>query len=153
MAREEFGLRGDLNSDCGSVLPLTRALAGMKGVHFLRDPTRGGIATVTHEITEATGLGVRLRQENIPVSEPVRGVCEILGYDPLYLASEGRCVAVTAPEVAQDVLKLWQGVNEGRGAAIVGGVEKGHVDVRLETPIGGERILQELEDDPLPRIC
>jgi hydrogenase expression/formation protein HypE len=153
LAREDFGLHGDVISDCGSVLPLTSMLSGIDGVHFLRDPTRGGLATVAHEMARVTGFRVRLRQEDIPVNESVGAVCEILGYDPYYLACEGRCVAVVAADIADEVVKLWQGVDVGEGAAIIGVIEPGVSEVLLETPIGGERRLEELEDDPLPRIC
>lgn len=153
LAREEFGLNGNVLSDCASVLPLTRNLSGVTGVKFLRDPTRGGLATVGHEIAQATALNVMLDQQSIPVAEPVSSICEILGYDPLYLACEGRCVAVVAPEIADDVLTRWQALNEGKGARIIGEVQDGQGHVLLQTPMGGVRRLEELEDDPLPRIC
>ena len=153
LAREEFGLHGEVMSDCGSVLPLTSSLSGIQGVHFMRDPTRGGLATVTHEMARVTGHRIRIREEDIPVNDSVRSICEILGYDPLYLACEGRCVAVVSTDCVDRVLQVWQEIGEGEGAAIIGEVEAGHGDVLLETPIGGERRLEELEDDPLPRIC
>ena len=83
LAREQFGLRGDLRSDAASVLPLTKAALQFPGLRFMRDPTRGGIATVSHEIIQGTGLGVRLRESDMPVRDPVISVCEQLGYDPL----------------------------------------------------------------------
>ena len=153
LAREEFGLHGEVMSDCGSVLPLTSSLSGIEGVHFMRDPTRGGLATVAHEMARVTGYRMRIREEDIPVNDSVRSICEILGYDPLYLACEGRCVAVVSAECANNVLQIWREIDEGEGAAIIGEVESGYGDVLLETPIGGERRLEELEDDPLPRIC
>ena len=153
LAREEFGLRGDLQSDATSVLPLTRALLALPGLRFMRDPTRGGIAAVTHEIHQATGMGLRLQQSAIPVRDPVHSVCEMLGYDPFYLACEGRVVAVISPDDADDALKAWQALPHGQDAAIIGSIEKSASHVVLETELGGERILEELEDDPLPRIC
>ena len=154
LAREEFGLRGDLASDCASVLPLTLAVRDREGLRFLRDPTRGGLATVCHEIAAATGLTVRLDEAAIPLRDPVRGVCEMLGYDPLYLACEGRVVAVAAPGAAGEVLAAWRALPQGRAAAVIGTVTKrGGAPVVLETALGGERALEELEDDPLPRIC
>ena len=89
LAREEFGLRGDLRSDAASVLPLTQALAKVDGLRFMRDPTRGGLATVTHEIARATGLCLQLDEARIPINDSVQSVCELLGFDPLYLACEG----------------------------------------------------------------
>ena len=153
LAREEFGLRGDLASDAASVLPLTRSLHELPGVRFMRDPTRGGLATVAHELARASGLCVRLHGPSIPVRDPVRSVCDMLGFDPLYLACEGRVLAVVAPETAAPALAAWQALPSGRHAAVVGKLHSGRVQVVLETELGGERILQELEDDPLPRIC
>jgi len=153
LAREQFGLRGDLQSDAASVLPLTMALRDLPGLRFMRDPTRGGLATVGHEIARATGGSVRLSETAIPVRDPVVSVCEMLGYDPLYLACEGRVVAVVAEQDAQAALAAWQTLPEGEGAAIIGRIEAEGRPVVVETALGGRRILEELEDDPLPRIC
>nr|MCU0935587.1 AIR synthase-related protein [Gammaproteobacteria bacterium] len=153
LAREQFGLRGDLQSDAASVLPLTRALLGLDGLRFMRDPTRGGLATVLHEVCHATGLGVRVREPDVPVRDPVRSVCEMLGYDPYYLACEGRVVAVVAADEADAALAAWQALPEGREARRIGTVSGPRPRLVLETELGGERVLEELEDDPLPRIC
>jgi len=153
LAREQFGLRGDLHSDSASVLPLSRALLDVPGLRFMRDPTRGGLATVAHEVARATRTRVLLREAAIPVHDPVRSVCEMLGYDPYYLACEGRVVAVVDAEQAEAALAAWHSLEQGRGAAIIGRVEEGPEQVVLETELGGERLLEELEDDPLPRIC
>ncbi len=153
LARHEFGLHGDLRSDCGSVVPFTIAAEAFAGLRFMRDPTRGGIATVANEICLATRCRVTLEERELPVAEQVRGVCDMLGFDPLYLACEGRVVAVTAPEEAAALLAAWRALPGGGGAAIVGQVEAGRAHVVLRTALGGERILDELEDDPLPRIC
>ena len=152
-AREQFGLRGDLHSDAASVYPLTSALLGLPGLRFMRDPTRGGLAMIANEICRATGLGVRLNGPAIPVRDPVVSVCEMLGYDPLYLACEGRVVAVVAPEDASAALATWRALPQGGAAAIIGNIETGKPHVVLQTELGGERLLEELEDDPLPRIC
>ncbi len=151
LAREQFGLRGDLRSDASSVLPLTQALAAIDGLRFMRDPTRGGLATVTHEIARATGLGVQLDEARIPVNESVQSVCELLGFDPLYLACEGRIVALVAADAAETALNLLRPL--AADAAIVGEVTDGPPQVILDTAFGGQRVLDELEDDPLPRIC
>lgn len=153
LAREQFGLRGDLQSDAASVLPLAEAIWHLPGLRFMRDPTRGGLATVAHEIARATGLSVRLSGPTIPVREPVTAVCEMLGYDPLYLACEGRVVAVAAAADADAVLKAWRAQPQGQAAGMIGRVCTGKPQVVLETEFGGERMLEELEDDPLPRIC
>ena len=153
LAREQFGLRGDLQSDSASVLPLTQALSGMTGVRFMRDPTRGGLATVCHELVRATGMGIRIRQTDIPINDPVQSVCDMLGYDPLFLACEGRVVAIVDPDKASQVLTKWRSIPDGKDAAIIGNVDDGLSQVILQTALGGERFLEELEDDPLPRIC
>lgn len=153
LAREQFGLRGDLKSDSASVLNLTQALAGINGLRFMRDPTRGGLATVCHELLRTTGMGIRIQQAEIPISDPVQSVCDMLGYDPLFLACEGRVVAVADPDQAPGVLAKWRSLPEGRQAAIIGRVDGELSQVILQTALGGERFLEELEDDPLPRIC
>lgn len=153
LAREQFGLRGDLRSDSACVLPFTECLLALRGLRFMRDPTRGGIATVCHELIHATGFGVRLEQAAIPVSEAVQSVCEMLGYDPLYLACEGRVVAVVSADDAEQALARWRGLPGGAQAAIIGEFQPDASTLVLETVFGGERILEELEDDPLPRIC
>jgi hydrogenase expression/formation protein HypE len=153
LAREQFGLRGDLQSDSASVLPLTLALAGVEGLRFMRDPTRGGLATVCHELVRATSMGIRIRQADIPINDPVQSVCDMLGYDPLFLACEGRVVAIVDPDQAQQVLAKWQALPGGNNAAIIGKIDAELSQVVLQTDLGGERILEELEDDPLPRIC
>jgi hydrogenase expression/formation protein HypE len=157
LAREEFGLKGDLQSDAASVFPLTKSLLALPGLRFMRDPTRGGIAAVAHEIHQAAGMGkgmgLRLQQAAIPVRDPVHSVCEMLGYDPFYLACEGRVVAVVSAEDAEAALETWRKLPQGKDAAIIGTIDASANHVIFETELGGERILEELEDDPLPRIC
>ncbi|MBW9265446.1 MAG: hydrogenase expression/formation protein HypE [Candidatus Thiodiazotropha sp. (ex. Lucinisca nassula)] len=153
LAREQFGLRGDVKSDAGSVLPFTQALLDLPGLRFMRDPTRGGVATVAHEICRSTGLQVRLDQAAIPVRDPVNSVCEMLGYDPLFLACEGRVVAVVAADQADAALGRWKNLPGGDMVSLIGETRQEDPYVILETDLGGARILEELEDDPLPRIC
>ncbi len=153
LAREQFGLRGDLQSDSASVLPLCQALLPIAGTRFMRDPTRGGLATVANEIARACQLQVTLEEPQIPVKPPVQAVCDMLGYDPYYLANEGRVVAVVAPQAAATALAAWQALPGGADAAIIGEVTTGPAQVVLTTAFGGQRLLDELEDDPLPRIC
>ena len=152
LAREEFGLRGDVVSDAGPVMSLTEPLLALDGLRFMRDPTRGGVASIGHEILKATGLGVRF-EATIPVREPVQSVCDMLGYDPYYLACEGRVLAVVAPDEAEVALQTWRALPAGKDAARIGRIVADQKRVILETPLGGERFLEELEDDPLPRIC
>jgi hydrogenase expression/formation protein HypE len=153
LAREQFGLTGELRSDSASVLPLARAVRDLPGLRFMRDPTRGGLATVAHEIARACSHSVVLQQDTVPLRPEVVSVCEMLGYDPYYLACEGRIVAVADAAAADEVLTRWQTLPQGAGAAVIGRVEPGGGRVILETALGGRRVLDELEDDPLPRIC
>ena len=151
LARQEFGLRGDLESDAASVLPEAQALLSVPGLRFMRDPTRGGLATVAHEVARASGLRVQLEEASIPVNDAVQSVCELLGFDPLYLACEGRVVAVIAPESAAAAAAELRRV--APRAALIGELHAGPAQVVLDTAFGGQRVLDELEDDPLPRIC
>jgi hydrogenase expression/formation protein HypE len=153
LAREEFGRHGELRSDAASVLPLTQAAAAVPGLRFMRDPTRGGLATVCQELLRATGMGVILQQAHVPVRDPVQSVCDMLGYDPLYLACEGRVVAVVDAAHADSLLKAWRSLPAGSAAACIGYLSAASKHVVLQTVLGGERLLEELEDDPLPRIC
>jgi len=153
LAREQFGLSGELRSDSASVLPLAQAVRDLPGLRFMRDPTRGGLATVAHEIARACGHSVALDQTAVPLRPQVVSVCEMLGYDPYYLACEGRIVAVAEASAADEILTRWQALPEGRDACIIGRIEVGDSRVILQTSLGGRRILDELEDDPLPRIC
>jgi hydrogenase expression/formation protein HypE len=153
LAREQFGLSGELRSDSASVLPLARAVRDLPGLRFMRDPTRGGLATVAHEIARACGQSVVLAQNAVPLRPEVVSVCEMLGYDPYYLACEGRIVAVAAAAAAEEILARWRALPQGADACIIGRIEAGDARVVLETDLGGRRILDELEDDPLPRIC
>lgn len=153
LAREQFGLRGELRSDAACVVPLTEALLDIPGLRFMRDPTRGGVASVGHELVHGTGHAIRLLESQVPVNDSVRSVCDILGYDPYYLACEGRVVAVLAEDSANLALQRWRALPQGRHAAEIGVVGATGDQLILETELGGERLLAELEDEPLPRIC
>lgn len=152
LAREQFGLSGQLKSDAASVLPVTSLLLRHAGLRFMRDPTRGGMATVAHDIAAATAATVRLLEAQLPILPAVASVCEILGYDPLYLASEGRVVAVLDPSDAAAAVAALQAAGH-HDARMIGSVQPGAARVVLQTALGGTRLLPELEDDPLPRIC
>jgi len=146
-------LSGTLDSDSDSVIPLTQAILDLPGLRFMRDPTRGGLATVLHEMVLATGMGIQLAEAQIPIRGNVRSVCDMLGYDPLYLACEGRVVAIVSAKAVDEVLQRWQALPQGRDARRIGVVVPDHNRVLVRNEWGGERVLQELEDDPLPRIC
>jgi hydrogenase expression/formation protein HypE len=154
LAREQFGLRGDVCSDAAAVLPLTEAMLAFPALRFMRDPTRGGLVSVAHEIARASGHAVHLQQAQIPVRPAVQAVCEMLGYDPYYLACEGRVVAIIGAEQADAALAAWRAMPQGSEAACIGTIETAQAaQVILRTELGGARLLEELEDDPLPRIC
>jgi hydrogenase expression/formation protein HypE len=155
IARNQLALEADVASDCQPLDSLVSAmLAAGVGTRCLRDATRGGVATVLNEFANASGVGIRIRERNLPISVPVRGACEILGLDPLYLANEGKLVAVVAPQDADPVLAAMRGHPAGVDAALIGEVTDGPEGlVVLETVFGGERIVDMLVGDQLPRIC
>jgi hydrogenase expression/formation protein HypE len=153
LAREDFEISGDVRSDCGNVIDLARAAMTFEGLRFMRDPTRAGLAGVMYEIAQHAAVTVRLRETDIPVRDSVKMVCEMLGYDPYYLACEGRAVAIIAEEQAEALVAKWREYRSGEGATLIGRIEEGAPRIVLETEIAGERILDDLEEDPLPRIC
>lgn len=123
-------------------------------IKFLRDPTRGGVASVLNEIAELTSLGFELDQKNIPVDEQVEGACEMLGLDPLYVANEGLFIAVVSKEIADSFLSALRNAGNGKNAAIIGEVNTEHPKkVLLKSRIGGRRVVNYLPGEQLPRIC
>ncbi|MGC8781952.1 MAG: AIR synthase-related protein, partial [Anaerolineae bacterium] len=117
-------------------------------------PTRGGVASSLNEIAAAARVGIRLDEARIPVLEEVRGACEILGFDPLYVANEGKCLAIVAAEAADAVLAAMQAQPLGRDAAVIGQVVEEHPRrVYLRSRIGGLRVVDMLSGEQLPRIC
>jgi hydrogenase expression/formation protein HypE len=153
LARQDFQISGDVRSDCGNVIALADAARAFDGLRFMRDPTRAGLAGVMYEVSQQTSMTVRLRETDVPVRDSVRMVCEMLGYDPYYLACEGRATAIIAADQAEALVTAWQEYPEGEGAAVIGEIEEGPARIVLETELAGERMLDDLEEDPLPRIC
>ena len=156
LARGELDLEADLRSDTRSVFPFVEALAAAAGpaVRWMRDPTRGGVATSLNELALDSGLGVHLFEECIPVRDEVRGACELLGLDPLHIANEGQFLAVIAPDHADRALEALHAVSGGAEAVIIGEVrEEPAGAVLVGTRYGGTRIVDMLVGDPLPRIC
>jgi hydrogenase expression/formation protein HypE len=155
IARGDLHLEGDVVSDTAPVHELTAALLGLgEGLRWMRDPTRGGLATALNELVAHAGLCVRLEEAALPVRPPVAAACEILGIDPLYVANEGKLVAVVSAEAADEALALLRSLPEGAGAVEVGTVEEEPAGmVVLDTALGGSRIVDLLVGDPLPRIC
>jgi hydrogenase expression/formation protein HypE len=154
--------RGDLELEaevCSDTQPLTRAMEALHvavGPHlrFMRDPTRGGVATVLNELARDSGLGIALWEERLPIREVVHGACEILGLDPLYVANEGKLLAVVAPEAADAALAAMRAAEGGEDAALIGEVRDEPAGmVVMHTGFGGTRMIDMLVGDPLPRIC
>jgi hydrogenase expression/formation protein HypE len=156
LTRGELELEAEICSDTRSVLPLVLALAAAiaPDIRWMRDPTRGGVATTLNELARDCRLGVKLFEEMIPVRDAVRGACELLGLDPLHIANEGQFLAVVAPESADAALDALRHTTGGEDAVIIGEVcEQPTGAVLVTTLYGGSRIVDMLVGDPLPRIC
>jgi len=154
--RAGISMQGKLESDTMPLHGLVRQLLdGLPGaIHTLRDPTRGGVATSLNEIAANSGLAICMEEESLPVRPEVRAACEILGLEPLYLANEGKCLAVVSPDMAQQALAIMRSCPEGREAAIIGRMTAGKPGrVVINTPVGGSRVVTPLHGEPLPRIC
>jgi len=154
--REGLEFETTLESDTASLNGLVEALLQAAGpqVHVLRDPTRGGVASALNEISASARVGVVLEEIRIPVWDEVKGACEILGLDPLYVANEGKCLAIVAPEVAETVLEAMRAHPLGKEAAIIGQVVEEHPGtVILRSQVGGKRVVDMLSGEQLPRIC
>jgi len=153
--REGLDLQADIRSDCAPLNGLAAEIIAAAGdaVHVLRDPTRGGVATTLKEIALQSDKTITLREEALPISGAVKGVCSILGLDPLYVANEGKLLALVAPEAAERVLTRMREHPLGRDAAVIGSVADGGGRVRMETAVGGVRAVEMLAGEQLPRIC
>jgi hypothetical protein len=152
----DLELEADVLSDTRPLVTLVEALKGAAGsaLRFMRDPTRGGVGTVLNELARDTGFGVVLREDRLPIRDVVHGACEILGIDPLYVANEGKLLAVVAPEAADAALEALRGVEGGEEAQIIGEVREDPPRmVVMHTRFGGTRMIDMLVGDPLPRIC
>ncbi len=161
VARGELELESNIESDTASLNSLVREIlseaercSGIEVVHCLRDPTRGGIATTLNEFAQASDVGIKIYEDRIPVHEEVHGACEILGLDPLYVANEGKLIAIVTAESAQPILRRMQEHPLGRDACIIGEVEREPRGiVAMVTGFGGTRIVDMLVGEQLPRIC
>lgn len=155
IARGELALETEINSDCQPLNSLIdRMLAVCPEIRALRDATRGGLATVLNEFAMSSEVGIRLDESSLPVREEVQGVCEILGLDPLYLANEGKLVAVVPQTHAEVVLEAMKSHPAGKDASIVGEVIPSPPGlVLMQTALGSDRIVDMLVGDQLPRIC
>lgn len=154
-ARNQLQIQADLASDCACLHGLIAQLGKYNNhIRFMRDLTRGGLATVAAEISQDTKLGIELFEESIPLRESVRGMCELLGFDPLYVANEGKVLLVVAPEKTEEVLQELQAHELGKNAAVIGHFTHDHPQkVWLHTAVGGTRLVDMLAGEQLPRIC
>jgi hydrogenase expression/formation protein HypE len=153
--REGIEFETVLESDCAPLTGLVRAmLSACPGIRAMRDPTRGGVSSVLNELAVASGVGVRLDEAAIPVRSEVRGACEMLGLDPLYVANEGKLIAVVPPEEVGPVLEAMRAHPLGHNAAMIGEVVAEHPGmVTMRSVVGGERVVAMLAGEQLPRIC
>ena len=154
--RAGISMHGNLRSD---TMPLHRMIALLVEkfpgkIHALRDPTRGGVATSLNEIAAGSNLSIIMEEELLPIRPEVRAACEILGLEPLFLANEGKCLAIVDGSWVEDILRLMRSTAEGREAVIIGRLVDGKGGrVLINTPVGGSRVVTPLHGAPLPRIC
>ncbi|HMA68118.1 MAG TPA: hydrogenase expression/formation protein HypE [Desulfosalsimonadaceae bacterium] len=153
--REGLDFQSPLKTDSAPLNRLVnRMLAAYSDIHVLRDPTRGGVGTALNEIASQAGVGIRIREEYLPIKKSVAAVCELLGFDPLYVANEGRLIAFVDNTHAESVVSAMRQEPLGKEAEIIGEVVAEHSGkVVMETAIGGERIIDMLTGEQLPRIC
>jgi len=154
-SRGEGGFTVNVESDCASLNDmLIRIWNEAKGVRIMRDPTRGGLATTLVEITEDMKLTIVLDEMEIPVKDEVHGVCDMLGFDPLYLANEGKAIIIADKKEAEQILSILKEFPEGKEAKVIGSVtSKSKSNLLLQTPLGSKRLLSRLSGTMLPRIC
>ena len=157
IAVERYGIKvkGDYKSDCAPLFPFIEKLKEhLSSIKIMRDATRGGLATVLHEFSSLCRLGIHLMEEEIPISESVKGINKLLGLEPLYMACEGRMVLVVKEAEATKILNIIQSIDQGKGARIIGKfVKESNQNIFIENNFGGKRILPPLEGSMLPRIC
>jgi hydrogenase expression/formation protein HypE len=153
--REGMSFESSITSDTAPLNHMvSRMLSACKDIHVLRDPTRGGVGTALNEIAEQSNLGIKIYETKIPVRDEVSGVCELLGFDPLYVANEGKLLAFVGSEYANHVLATMKEHPQGKDACIIGEVvETNPSKVFMQTRIGGTRIVDMLTGEQLPRIC
>ncbi|CAN5550186.1 hydrogenase expression/formation protein HypE [soil metagenome] len=155
LARNELALETDIETDCQPLYELVKQmLAVCPDIHCLRDATRGGVGTVLNEFAECSNVGITINENALPMRENVKGACEILGLDPLYLANEGKLLAIVPPDFADIVIETMRQNPAGKNAAIIGEVvEAQNIMVTMNTVFGGSRIVDLLVGEQLPRIC
>ena len=153
--REGLEFETEIASDTAALNGLVeKILDASKDIHVLRDPTRGGVTSALTEIAQTAQVGMLLDEARIPISEEVKGACEILGLDPLYVANEGKLLAIVSPSDADRVLGAMKSHSLGKNAAIIGEVtDENSGFVLMKTRVGGTRVVDMLSGEQLPRIC
>lgn len=153
--REGLSFKTSIQSDSAPLNHMVREmLAASRDIHVLRDPTRGGVGTALNEIAEKSCVGIQIYEERIPLKKEVAGMCELLGFDPLYLANEGKLLAFVSPDQSAAVLKAIRANPYGNDAVVIGEVVENHSGkVFMQTRVGGTRIVDMLAGEQLPRIC
>ncbi len=153
-ARESFNFKTTVESDCASLNHMIRQMLDKSAVKFMRDPTRGGVATVLNELVEKIQLGIEIDETSLPINKGVQAMCELLGFDPLHIANEGKVVIVASENEAESILKSLQNHELGKRSTIIGRIVSDHPGrVVLKNETGGRRIIDSLSGDLLPRIC
>ena len=154
-ARDFAGFKTDIKTDCASLNLLIREVLNTNcPVKFMRDATRGGIAAILCELTENLNIGIEIDESEVPVKEAVRGMCELLGFDPFYVANEGKIIIITSAEDADRVVEVMKRNESGINSVVIGEVTDNHKGKTiLRTGIGGKRIIEMLSGEQLPRIC
>ena len=155
LARDEFGIEADVTSDCAPLWANVKAMFDVTNdIHVIRDATRGGVGTVLYEIAGQSGVGITLDAEKIPVADEVKGVCGMLGLEPLYLACEGRLVIFAPKDKAEDIVSALRKCKNSENAAVIGEVTEDNAGrVVMKTEIGSQTLLPQPGGELLPRIC
>ena len=153
-ARNDLNINAEILSDCACLNKMIDEVSSKIKIKFMRDATRGGIGTVLSEMAKDHDFGVHIEEDRIPIDDGVRGMCELLGFDPLYVANEGKVVMIVGSEDADEVLQILQKNKYGKKASIIGEIKNEHFGTAwLETIVGGKRIIDMLSGQQLPRIC
>jgi hydrogenase expression/formation protein HypE len=153
-ARNNLDYHPLIESDCAPLNHLIKKALKIGKIKFMRDATRGGLATVLCELAEKSSFGVEIDEQNIPVRENVRGICEVFGFDPLYMANEGKVIMVVSPEDADNIIEIMKMNEYGKNTEVIGRITSANKGrVIMNTRIGGRRIIDMLTGEQLPRIC
>jgi len=154
-ARNDLNISADISSDCACLNTMIKEVLEVSdGIRFMRDATRGGIGTVLSELAKTNDVGILIKEDKLIVNEGVKGICELLGFDPLYVANEGKVIFVVSSEDAEKVMETLHKNEYGKDASIIGEISEDHNGTSwLETSVGGKRIIDMLSGQQLPRIC